>query len=280
MTHSTEPIAFLTGCGRSGTSILGQMIGASPSVRYLNDYFPIWVEPFPQCDAWGLRHGTRGLDNRIELTEADLTEEGQDQFWDIARLQRRGKPLLVEKVALNNYRLRFLAALAPEAKMINIARHGVEVARSIAKRIEVGEWYGEGDRKWRLLQDLARERGLHDQLGLCTTDVARGLLEWRMSIEVAREHVAAIGEGRVLQVRYEDLLADAAGVATRIAGHLGLPDGGEAMRRWAAGRIERKNPASTDVPPPPEAEPIAGDALRMMGYDPAGGLLAGPTVAP
>lgn len=276
----SEPIAFLTGCGRSGTSILGTMIGASPGVRYLNDYFPIWVEPFPQCDAWGLRRVTRRLDNRIELTEADLTDEGQDQFWDIARLQRRGEPLLVEKIALNNFRLRFLAALAPHAKIVTIVRHGVEVARSIAKRIEVGQWYGEGDRKWKLLQNLARERGLDEELSLCTNDVARGLLEWRMSVEVAREHTGAIGGQRVLQVRYEDLIANAAGVATRIAGHLELPDGGAAMRAWAKGRIARKNPASTDLPPPPEAEPIAGDALRMMGYDPAGGLLAGPTVAP
>ena len=276
----SEPIAFLTGCGRSGTSILGTMIGASPSVRYLNDYFPIWVEPFPQCDAWGLRRGTRQLDNRIELTEADLTGDGQEQFWDIARLQRRGKPLLVEKVALNNFRLRFLAALAPEAKMINIVRHGVEVARSIAKRIEAGQWYGEHDRKWQLLERLARSRDLHGELDLCTNNVARGLLEWRMSVEIANEHINAIGDHRVLQVRYEDLIADAPALAAHIARHLNLPDGGTEMQEWAEGRIERKNPASTDLPPPPETESIAGDALRAMGYDPAGGMLPRPTVAP
>lgn len=276
----SEPIAFLTGCGRSGTSILGTMIGASPDVRYLNDFFRIWIEPFPQCDAWGLREDTRHRDNTIELTESDLGSTGQDRFWDIARQQRRDKPLLVEKIALNNFRLRFLAALAPESKMINIVRHGVEVARSIAKRVEVGQWYGEDDRKWRLLEQLARSRGLDAELALCTNDVARGLLEWRMSVEVAREHIRAIGDGRVLRVRYEDLIADAPAEASRIARHLGLPDGGAAMRAWAQGRIERKNPASTDLPPPPEAERIAGDALRAMGYDPSGGMLERPTVAP
>lgn len=276
----SEPIAFLTGCGRSGTSILGTMIGASPDVRYLNDFFPIWVEPFPQCDAWGLRGGTRQRDNRIELTEADLTDAGQQQFWEIARQQRSGKPLLVEKVALNNFRLRFLAALAPHAKMVNIVRHGVEVARSIAKRVEVGQWYGESDRKWHLLEQLARARGLDDELALCTNDIARGLLEWRMSVEVANEHTNAIGNERVLQVRYEDLIADAPAVASQIAKHLELPDGGAAMRDWANGRIERKNPASTDLPPPPEAERIAGGALRAMGYNPSGGMLERPTVAP
>lgn len=276
----SEPIAFLTGCGRSGTSILGTMIGASPDVRYLNDFFPIWIEPFPQCDAWGLREGTRRRDNRIELTEDDLTDSGQDQFWEIARQQRQSKPLLVEKVALNNMRLRFLAALAPEAKMINIVRHGIEVARSIAKRIEVGQWYGEGDRKWHLLEHLARARGLDAELALCTNGVARGLLEWRLSVEVANEHIQAIGEKRVLRVRYEDLIDDAPAVATRIGNHLALPDGGAAMRAWAHNRIERKNPASTDLPPPPEAESIAGDALRSMGYAPSGGMLGHPTVAP
>lgn len=276
----SEPIAFLTGCGRSGTTILGQMIGVSPGVRYLNDYFPIWIDPFPQCDAWGLRQDTRHRDNRIELTEADLNEGDPGEFWRIARTKRGDAPLLVEKVALNNFRLRFLAALAPQAPIINIVRHGVEVARSIAKRVEVGQWYGENDRKWKLLERLARDRGLDEQLALCTNDVARGLLEWRMSVEVAGEHIGAIGDGRVLRVRYEDLLADAPAVATRIAAHLGLPDGGAAMRAWAAGRIERKNPASTDLAPPAETEAIAGAALRAMGYDPLGGMLATPTVAP
>lgn len=101
-----------------------------------------------------------------------------------------------------------------------------------------------------------------------------------MSVEVAGEHIDAVEQGRVLRVRYEELLADAPAVATRIAEHLGLPDGGAAMRAWAAGRIERQNPASTDVPPPPEAEAIAGDALRALGYDPKGGMLPRPTVAP
>ncbi|MFI4881290.1 MAG: sulfotransferase, partial [Phycisphaerales bacterium JB064] len=156
----------------------------------------------------------------------------------------------------------------------------VEVARSIAKRIEVGQWYGERDRKWKLLERLARDRGLDDELALCTNDVARGLLEWRMSVEVAGEHIDAIGDDRVLRVRYEELITDAPAVATRIAEHLGLPDGGAAMRTWAAGRIERKNPASTDIAPPPETEAIAGAALRAMGYDPLGGMLARPTVAP
>lgn len=276
----SEPIAFLTGCGRSGTTILGQMVAASPGVRYLNDFFPIWIEPFPQCDAWGLREDTRPLDNRIELTEHDLEGADPAHFWRLVRAQRGDAPLLVEKVALNNFRVRFLAALAPHAPIVTIVRHGVEVARSIARRIEAGQWYGPGDRKWALLEQLATRRGLEAELALCTNGVARGLLEWRLSVEVAAEHMAALAPGRVLVVRYEDLLADPAPVARRVGTHLGLPDGGLAMAAWAQGRIERKNPASTDLPPPAEAHAIAGGAMRALGYDPAGGTLATHTVAP
>ena len=276
----SEPIAFLTGCGRSGTTILGQMVGQSPGVRYLNDFFPIWIEPFPQCDAWGLRPDTRNRDNGIQLTESDLSEGDPSEFWRIAREKRGDAPLLVEKVALNNFRLRFLHALAPDARIVNIVRHGVEVARSIAKRVEVGQWYGNGGRKWTLLERLARDRGLDHALELCTNDVARGLLEWRMSVEIAGEHIAMIPKDRMLRIRYEELITDAPAVATRIADHLSVPDGGAAMRAWATGRIERKNPASTDMPPPPEAEAIAGNALRDLGYNPKGGMLASPTVAP
>ncbi|GIW74664.1 MAG: hypothetical protein KatS3mg103_1186 [Phycisphaerales bacterium] len=276
----SEPIAFLTGCGRSGTTILGQMIGVSPGVAYANDDFAIWIEPFPQCDAWGLRPDTVHMDNRIELTEEDLAGGDVPRFWSMVRARRGSARLLVEKVALNNFRLRFLAALAPEARMVNIVRHGVEVARSIARRVEVGQWYGPSDRKWRLLERLAISRGLEHELALCRDDVDRGLLEWRMSVEVAAEHTSAIGPGRVLQVRYESLLEEPQAVAGRIAEHLQLPDGGRAMAAWAIGRLERKSPSSSDLPPPERAEAIAGQALRRLGYDPAGGLLAGPTLAP
>lgn len=276
----SEPIAFLTGCGRSGTTILGQMIGASPSVRYLNDDFPFWIGPFPQCDAWGLREDTRDRDNRIELTEHDLPGGDPAAFWRNARQKRGSASLLVEKVALNNFRLRFLAALAPHAPIVTIVRHGVEVARSIARRVEAGQWYGPGDRKWKLLEQLAKQRGLDAELALCTNNLAKGLLEWRLSVQVAAEHVAAIGPGRVLMVRYEDLLASPQAVATRLGEHLSLPEGGSAMQRWARGRIERKNPAASELPPPPEAEAIAGNTLRAMGYEPAGGRIPIRAVSP
>lgn len=43
--------------------------------------------------------------------------------------------------------------------------------------------------------------------------------------------------------------------------------------------IERKNPAASELPPPPEAEAIEGDTLRALGYDSAGGRITTPPVS-
>ncbi|MEO1008310.1 MAG: sulfotransferase [Planctomycetota bacterium] len=268
MSQPGEPgrIAFLTGCGRSGTTILGRLINAAPSVRYLNDQFDLWIGPFPRCDAWGLHPDARES-GPIELTEADADPAGIDAFWRGIEAERGNAPLVLEKVALNNFRLRFLRAIAPDARIVSIVRHGVEVARSIGRRIECGQWYGDGDRKWHALQDLARARGLGDLLPHCATPTERGLLEWRLSVEVAAEHLAAIGNDRVLRVHYEDLLADPDATMAAIAGHLGIPSDAEHMQRKARELLGRQNPSHAELHPPREAERIAGGALRALGYE-------------
>jgi len=270
-------LAFLTGCGRSGTTILGRVIAADPGVRYLNDRFEVWVGPLPQSDAWGLGGGAGG---RVELTEADADDSDRARFREAIERHRCGRALVVDKIALNNFRLRFLAALAPGAPIVTITRHGVEVARSIARRIECGQWYGVGDRKWALLRELAEGRGLGELASRCVTPVERGLLEWRLSVEVAAERTRAIEPARLLMVRYEELLADPRRVALRVGSHLGVADGGRAMADWAQGRVARRTPPSGTLRPPREVEAIAGDTLRALGYDPAGGVLDGSTLPP
>ena len=38
-----KTIAFITGCGRSGTTILGSILAKHPHVSYLNDRFDLWL---------------------------------------------------------------------------------------------------------------------------------------------------------------------------------------------------------------------------------------------
>src|SRR5690606_37785888 len=130
-------------------------------------------------DIWGRHIGSAKAGARVLLTaeDAKAVESSRDWFRGLLAHERGDKRLIVEKLAINNFRLGFLMALCPEAALINITRHGVEVACSIEQRALAGHWYGLKDRKWTLLVEYAWAHGYGKLLPLCTTPYHRGLLE-------------------------------------------------------------------------------------------------------
>jgi hypothetical protein len=257
--------AFITGCGRSGTTILGTLLSRHPGVRFLNDRFDLWIGPFPFADIWGKGEGE--APGRVVLGEADAdrSADARERFVVGLERERRDRPVLVEKLAINNFRLPFHRALCPDALFINLLRHGVEVARSIERRAAAGRWHGRDGRKWAFLAAHARERGLGDLLDRCVGGYEKGLMEWRLSVEAAEPFVAAAPPSRLLRVRYEDLVADPVGTGDRLAAFLGL-DPDPAMRAFAAAEVRRRGPAAHGDTIPRSTEDLAGDCLRRHGY--------------
>ncbi len=268
-----EPkLAFITGCGRSGTTILGRILEHHGQVRYFNDRFDLWVRPFPVTDIWGYHPGSALAMPRVALDadDARVRPEALEWFRGLLEHERGDRPVLVEKLAINNFRLGFICALCPEARVINIVRHGVEVAYSIAAKADLGQWYGENDRKWRLLVEYAWAHGYGHLLSLCTTPYHKGLLEWRMSVDAADRffaHSPSPLSTAPLHVRYEELLADPVSVCSRLREFLGLARS-EGMLRFAQDQVKRQNPAAAQRPIPRGTEEIAGEALHRLGYWP------------
>ena len=260
-------LVFLTGCGGSGTTILGRLLGRHPRVTYLNDRFDLWVDALPIADIWGFSdrddHGAR-----VELTANDLDRPGVRDGIDLVRsrleAQRAGSPVLIEKLAINNFRLAFLHAAFPDAAFINITRHGLEVAACIARKVELGRWYGRNDRKWALLRDYAGRIGLGELAESCQTPFEKGLLEWRLSVESAADFFDRTHDARAAHVRYEHLVDDSAAVAGTLFRFLDL-DHDPAVSAWAGDNIARRSPTWHDIDDAP-AERIAGCALRRLGY--------------
>lgn len=55
---------FIVGCGRSGTSLLGALVGRHAAVEYLNEARVIWINGFPEADVWTIQGTSLSLSCR------------------------------------------------------------------------------------------------------------------------------------------------------------------------------------------------------------------------
>lgn len=120
-----EHVAFVCGCGHSGTTLLARILGAHPQ---------IYVPP--------------------NETNAFLDEKRMGDRLDRLRQNTlaSGKPYLVEKTPRHLRRMNAIRAGVPGARFVIIVRDGRDVAASIGKR-EDGDYAG-GLARW--VKDNAR----------------------------------------------------------------------------------------------------------------------------
>lgn len=117
-----EPFVFIIGSPRSGTTILGDILGRHPDIVH-------WYEPY---FIWDYHIGNLDTDIR---TERHLTEKAR-RF--IRRefqlfLKSAGARILVEKTPENSFKIPFINAVFPHAKWIHIIRDGRSATASIRR---------------------------------------------------------------------------------------------------------------------------------------------------
>jgi len=265
-----EPVldrpVFIVGCGRSGTTILGDTLGVHSSVTYLNEPRHLWANAYPATDVWSDRAGSRG--GRLDLAESDRTA-ARDRALRVnfyCETASTGRPRLVEKLPINNFRLPFISTIFPDALFVNLLRNGLEVARSIERMPEEKFWYGHDDYKWKLLAEYAgRSERYRDLVALCDRPRRRGLLEWRMSVEVAEEFFAAMPAERHTSVTYAELLDRPTEVIRRIEEFAGLTPS-ETVHSFAVANLQRRSPKIDVTQLSDTEERLAGDLMRRLGY--------------
>ncbi|HSA83014.1 MAG TPA: sulfotransferase [Geminicoccaceae bacterium] len=265
---------FIVGCGRSGTTALGEVMGRHPLLAYLNEPREIWLYE-PRTDIWSARALARG--GRLRLSGSDVQPAAAARirraFAAEVRLQRAER--LVEKLPINAFRIDYIAAMFPDAQFVHLIRNGLEVAASIAKQDERGRWFGHQDCKWRWLVEHARERGEAGRVAHCAASFERGLLEWYLSVSAALESLGRLPATRWLELRYEAMVAAPGEVCERLEGFIGVRH--EPALREAAITGLRRRPAPSDPAPLlPRARPVAGDLLARLGY--AGALDLTPAI--
>ncbi len=211
-----QPI-FITGLGRSGTTILGVLLSLHKNVGFLNEPKAIWRTIDPKHDINGDYISYGGV-FRLKKDEAD--EDARKtahrifgRYLSIVRAKR-----LVDKYPELIFRVEYLLELFPDAKIIFISRNGANATHSIdlwSKRLgvevngRVDDWWGRGDVKWEylreqiILQDVDY-KSVRDVANGKLDHVNRAALEWiitmREGVKCMRAHPDS-----VIHVQYEKL---------------------------------------------------------------------------
>jgi len=164
--------------------------------------------------------------------------------------------IVLEKFPEHAFRLPFLATICERGlgpgtcSFVHLIRDGVDVARSIAGFGSSAAWYGvKGDWKWQQLVAILGDRGLGlgeeytrflKSRDLKTQGFARGLVEWALTVEAAREGAKALASSAsFLEVRYEDLVANPEGTLDALEAFLGLERSLE-VRRCATATLKAR----------------------------------------
>lgn len=204
---------FIIGCGRSGTTLLGDLFAMHPRVSYIYEPYDLWAAIDPVTDF--LQLYSRG-DYHCLLDARSVTSAAKNRFQRL--MSPRPGLTLVEKSPINSLRIGFLEALVPNARFVHIIRDGVNVAHSIAHmagmakrmafRPSLNDWWGVGDAKWTALEQDGRAAGYYpDEVHHLITGAQRGAYEWLLSVREINAWRAHLGS-RLIELRLDDLIAD------------------------------------------------------------------------
>ena len=134
----------------------------------------------------------------------------------------------------NTYTLPLWLSIYPDAKVINVTRHGIDVAASLHTRFEKRLAEAEqrfAQQKW-IYGWYEKRRGFAESMRTARLGGAFEL--WRDYVRRADLHAAAMGP-RCLSVRFEELAMDPRVVLDRIVSFVGLAPG-ESVLAAAAGQ--------------------------------------------
>jgi hypothetical protein len=224
---------FLVGAARSGTTFLGDALGALPEVSYHH-------EPVATKAAARYVHERRWSERRCRAFYRMVYR------W-LMRIELDGGRRFAEKTPWNAFLLPFLARTFPELQVIHIIRDGRDVAAShirkpwlradsatSGRREPGGYLYGPWAQWW--VPDAERaafETG---------PDVLRMSMAWRLFTEAALRDGPALGAERYLELRYESLVAAPSLEAERVLDFLGIDRPGS--RAALTDAVLRADPSS------------------------------------
>lgn len=185
-------IVFITGCARSGTSILGELVESHPRVMYVYEE-RIWR--------------TLGETDHHAVTTDDISSKNMIKLRKWMKMYKRKNKIVVEKNPRHIVRVPFIKHIFPDAKIIHIVRDGRDVSCSLKSGLCGKTWAHVKPPRWREIERdyegvVRCARAYHD------------IMQYPMRDLESIEH---------LQVKYEDYVANPEKIAYKVFEHIGLP---------------------------------------------------------
>jgi tetratricopeptide (TPR) repeat protein len=208
--HPDPAPIFVVGLPRSGSTLIEQILASHSQVDATHE--------LPEAGRLVLRIN-RARTDRIAYPEAAREIEGDAwaalgrAYIDDTRKYRRGAPRFVDKMPNNFASIGLLALALPNARFVNARRHPLDACLSCYRQL-----FARGQP---FTYDLT-------ELGEYYLEYERMMVHWHESLP-----------GRVLDVQYEDVVADQPGQARRLLDFCGLPFEDACLRFWETGRAIR-----------------------------------------
>ena len=258
---------FIVGSPRSGTSILGKVLGHQGDVVYLSEARPVWFAAFPELDNswWHWRDGEP--QGRIFLDETNLCEQTKAKLekafgWN---MRLAGRDRLMEKMPINLFRVRWLRAMWPDATFIHVIRDPFATTSS-----KVASWPIIDEERFpgialrrKMFGDLFPE--LAPILATIKTSYEWYLFEWRMYVQEG-ERLKRMFPHSYLILRLEDLQGNAEEALMRICEFVRLRFTNRLQRAYRTMLSPRVRMAKSQVEPARRDE-LIGDTACRWGYD-------------
>jgi len=245
---------FIIGCGRSGTTILGETLSKHSEIKYLNERRDLWHKSYPQFNIWNqdTKNPLLFASNKdINNTKSSLLKK---LFF---REQVIGKSsVLLEKLPINNFRLDFLNSTFPNAKYIYLRRNGLEVSSSIEKQINKRNWFS--GEKESLLKKYSEKMNFKTEV---ETNFEKGMWEWKLSIDESNAFFNKLDNNKFIHLSYQDFIDNTYKELKSIFDFMNLQYSEEFLISISKD-INRKNPSLSRIPND-NSEQIGGDILKQ-----------------
>ena len=207
---------FIVGMHRSGTTLLERILGGHPLVADGGESYAFTA----QLDFAADHKSVGALDAKTlqDIVDVDFAAIGAG-FLDASRWRARGRPFLTEKLPANLLNAGLIAKALPQAKLVRVVRDPMDTCFSNLRTFFTGT-----------------AAYSHDQ---------DQLAEHYLRCDRLARHLHRAMPGRILDVAYDDLVADTEATARRVFDFCGLPFAPEALDvRRASGEVSTASTAS------------------------------------